>query len=40
MAKDYYKHHLEDDYAIKLRRNNYIPSQNIDLFPYGKTGYE
>ena len=33
MAKDYYNHNHDDDYAVVLSRNN--PS-----YPFGKTGYE
>ena len=40
MAKDYYKHHLEDDYSIKLRRNNMVSYKNLNLYPRGRTGYE
>lgn len=40
MAKDYYAHHLEDDFAIKLRDNNIIKPLNLNLFPKGRTGYE
>ena len=40
MADDWYKHHTEDDYEINLRMNNSWPDLNIDLFPYGRTGYE
>ena len=40
MADDYYQYHLEDDYAIRLRKNNFIKSKNLDLYPRGKTGYE
>ena len=40
MADDWYQHHTEDDYEIKLRSNNNWPDLNIDLYPYGKTGYE
>lgn len=40
MAKDYYQHHLEDDYAIRLRKNNIIEFKHINLYPNGRTGYE
>ena len=40
MADDWYQHHTEDDYEINLRQNNNWPELNIDLFPYGRTGYE
>ena len=40
MAEDWYLHHTEDDYEINLRQNNNWPDLNIDLFPYGRTGYE
>ena len=40
MAKDYYAHHTEDDYPMRLRKNNFIKEKNLDLFAYGKTGYE
>lgn len=34
MALDYQKHHLDEDYYIRLAANNY------DIYPNGKTGYE
>jgi hypothetical protein len=40
MADDWYAHHTEDDYEINLRKNNSWPELNIDLYPYGRTGYE
>ena len=40
MADDWYTHHTEDDYEINIRKNNSWPNLNIDLFPYGRTGYE
>ena len=40
MADDWYLHHTEDDYEINLRLNNYWEDLNIDLCPYGRTGYE
>lgn len=40
MADDWYAHHTEDDYEINLRKNNNWPNLNIDLFPYGRTGFE
>lgn len=40
MADDWYAHHTEDDYEINIRKNNSWPNLNIDLFPYGRTGYE
>ena len=40
MADDWYQHHTEDDYEINLRKNNSWPDLNIDLFPYGRTGFE
>ena len=40
MADDWYQHHTEDDYEINLRKNNTWLDLNIDLFPYGRTGYE
>lgn len=40
MADDWYQHHTEDDYEINLRMNNSWPDLNIDLYPYGRTGYE
>ena len=40
MAKDYYAHHLEDDFHLKVRRNNYIKYKNLNLYPTGRTGYE
>lgn len=40
MAKDYYQHHLEDDYAIRLRQNNIIKYKGLNLYPNGRTGYE
>lgn len=40
MADDWYAHHTEDDYEINLRMNNSWPKLNIDLYPYGRTGYE
>ena len=40
MADDWYQHHMEDDYEINLRQNNCWPDLDIDLFPYGRTGYE
>lgn len=40
MADDWYQHHTEDDYEINLRKNNNWPDLNIDLFPYGRTGFE
>lgn len=40
MADDWYAHHTEDDYEINLRKNNSWPSLNIDLYPYGRTGFE
>jgi len=33
MARDYYNHNHDDDYEVKLYRNN--PN-----YPFGKTGYE
>ena len=39
MAKDYYKHYHEDDYATILMRNNTF-KPGISLYPYGETGYE
>lgn len=40
MAKDYYAHHTEDDFSIKLRNNNIIKYKGLNLYPKGKTGYE
>ena len=40
MADDWYAHHYEDDYEINLRKNNCWPELDINLFPYGRTGYE
>jgi hypothetical protein len=40
MAKDYYAHHLEDDFHLRVRRNNYIKYKNLNLYPTGHTGYE
>jgi hypothetical protein len=40
MAKDYYQHHLEDDFSIKLRDNNIIKTLDLNLCPRGRTGYE
>lgn len=40
MAKDYYKHHLEDDFSIRLRQNNIVKYKNLNLYPNGRTGYE
>lgn len=42
MADDWYQHHTEEDFEINLRQNNCWPKLNtsIDLYPYGKTGYE
>lgn len=40
MAKDYYQHHLEDDFSIRLRDNNIIRSLDLNLCPKGRTGYE
>ena len=40
MANDWYQHHIEDDYEINLRQNNCWPGLNLDLCPYGRTGYE
>ena len=40
MADDWYAHHTEDDYEINLRMNNSWPDLDIDLYPYGRTGYE
>lgn len=42
MADDWYQHHTEEDFEINLRQNNCWPNLNpaIDLYPYGKTGYE
>ena len=40
MADDWYQHHMEDDYEINLRLNNQWEDLNIDLCPYGRTGYE
>ena len=40
MADDWYAHHTEDDYEINLRMNNCWPLLNIDLYPYGRTGFE
>jgi len=34
MQKDYRKHHMEDDFTIKLRENN------LSYYPEGRTGYE
>lgn len=40
MAKEYYLYNHDDDYEIKLNRNNTIPEFNIKLFEHGRTGYE
>ena len=40
MADDWYQHHTEDDYEINLRQHNCWPDLNINLYPYGRTGYE
>ena len=40
MADDWYAHHTEDDYEINLRKNNLWSKININLYPYGRTGYE
>lgn len=40
MADDWYAHHTEDDYEINLRMNNSWPDLDINLYPYGRTGYE
>ena len=40
MADDWYANHYRDDYEIELRKNNSWPAADINLFPYGKTGFE
>ncbi len=40
MADDWYANHYKDDYEINLRKNNCWSDLDIDLFPYGRTGFE
>lgn len=43
MAQDYYHHNSEDDFYIKLRKNNTILDEDgemISYYPSGRTGYE
>lgn len=42
MALDYYSHSGEDDFAIKIRKNNTVTHgrELISFYPNGRTGYE
>ena len=40
MAEDWLNHNQEDDFDVRIRTNNNWPDLNINLFPFGKTGYE